>query len=80
MNINIQEGQYNPAAHNRRNRAAHEQVISKIMKVSADHPNVFFIPKSELYELTSEDFVDYAHVTPEAGLQYSKHLVSYLPF
>ena len=77
--VYVQEGQCNPITHNEENQNVNEEVRRKMRDLIAKYSNVTYLTKSELYEFKIDDYLDIAHVIPEAGKKYTQSLLSYLP-
>jgi hypothetical protein len=78
MQVIIIEGQIMPAAHTPLTRELHGEVVRRLAGLAARREAVSFLPVERVGSLVDGDFLDVAHVTPEAGDAFVQRLFSAL--
>jgi hypothetical protein len=76
--VMIIEGQYMPAARAATDQRANTMVRDRLQALSADREGVAFVPRDAVFEFTDAQYVDVAHVEPEAGYDFTRRLLDYL--
>jgi len=78
INVLIVEGQINPSARTPKIDELNATVRSRLLAYLPDHPNMRYLPASDIYEFTPEEYHDTTHVLPGAAMKYTARLAEHL--
>jgi hypothetical protein len=74
----VAEGQINPAARTPAIDALNGTVRSRISALLLEFPSARYLPASDVYEFSADEYHDMTHVLPEAAKRYTARLSAYL--
>jgi len=78
IQVVIIEGQYMPAARAATDQRASIMVRDRLQALASAREGVAFIPRDAVFEFDDAQYVDVAHVEPEAGHEFTRRLLDYL--